>query len=169
MKMTTKLQFDFTVNKEHNTITFQREFAAPQQMVWDAYTKSELLDQWFAPTPLTTKTKSMDFRAGGHWHYAMVEPEGQEHWARLDYKSINPIDGYTAIDGFCDADGILNPELPRSTWDVNFEAKGSHTITKTIISYQSLSDLETIIKMGMEGGLALTLERLDQLLIQLQQ
>lgn len=167
--MKTKLQFNFEVNKEKNTITVRREFAAQQQMVWDAYTKSELLDQWFAPTPLTTKTKSMDFRVGGHWHYAMVEPEGKEYWGRLDYKSITPIDRYTAIDSFCDAEGKLNTDLPHSEWEVSFENKGAHTLTQTVISYNSLSDLETVINMGMKEGLTLTLERLDQLLIQLQQ
>jgi uncharacterized protein YndB with AHSA1/START domain len=77
-EMSNKLQFDFVVDKDNNTMTIRREFNAGRQRVWDCHTKSELLDRWFAPKPLTTKTKSMDFRAGGHWHYAMIDPNSQE-------------------------------------------------------------------------------------------
>lgn len=163
------LQFDFLVDKENNTLTIKREFAADRQLVWDAHTKSELLDQWFAPMPLITKTKSMDFRDGGHWIYAMVEPQpqGKEYWARLDYVKIQPIDKYTALDGFCDENGNVNPDLPRATWDVTFQDLAQHALVQTIVRYNSLADLETVIQMGMKEGMTSTLERLDVLLLKL--
>src|SRR6476620_8191415 len=107
-----KLQFDFLVDKENNTLTIKREFAAERQLVWDCHTKQEHLDKWFAPKPLTTKTKSMDFSNGGHWHYAMVTPEGQEYWGYTEYVDIKPIDGYHALDAFSDANGKVNSDLP---------------------------------------------------------
>lgn len=163
--MKADLQFDFLVDKENNTLTVRREFAARRQLVWDCHTKSELLDRWFAPKPLTTKTKFMDFREGGHWHYAMVDPDGQEYWGRFDYQTINPIDNYTALDGFCDESGTLNPELPRSSWDVTFTDAADHrTLVQTIVSYKSADDLQKVIDMGMEEGMTSTLERLDELL-----
>jgi len=79
--MKNTMQFDFIADKKNNTITVRREFDAGRQLVWDCHTKSELLDRWFAPKPFTTKTKSMDFRSGGQWHYAMIEPSGAEYWA----------------------------------------------------------------------------------------
>lgn len=161
------LQFDFLVDKEKNTITVKREFAAGRQLVWDCYTKSELLDQWFAPQPLTTKTRSMDFREGGHWLYAMVAPDGTEYWGRTDYITIHPIDYYTALDGFCDANGTLNPDLPRAEWEVTFTDLDAHALVQTIVAYKSLADLETVIAMGMKEGLTSTLERLDSLLLTL--
>ena len=114
------LKFEFLVDETTSSITINREFAAKRNRVWDCYTKAELLDRWFAPKPLTTKTKTMDFREGGHWHYAMVEPGGTEHWNRLDYRTIRPIDGFTALDGFADASGNVNAKMPRSNWDVTF-------------------------------------------------
>lgn len=158
------LQFDFVADKKNNTITVTREFDAERQMVWDCYTKSELLDRWFAPKPFTTKTKSMDFSEGGHWHYAMVDPEGNEYWCRMDYETINPIDAYTGLDGFSDESGAINPDLPRATWDAQFKDKGERTVVETLVQYGSLKDLETVIGMGMEEGLKSTLERLDELL-----
>jgi uncharacterized protein YndB with AHSA1/START domain len=68
--MKSALLFDFTVNKESKTIVVNREFAAPLSLVWDAWTKAELLDKWWAPKPYRTETKSLDFREGGMWLYA---------------------------------------------------------------------------------------------------
>lgn len=110
----------------------------------------------------------MDFRAGGHWHYAMVDPNGQEYWGRMDYQTVTPIDNYTSLDGFCDAEGVLNPDLPRSNWHVSFSEKADHTIVMTVVSYGSTADLEKVIEMGMKEGLTSTLERLDELLANLQ-
>ena len=165
--MKADLQFDFLVDKDKNTITVKREFAAKRQMVWDCYTKSELLDQWFAPKPLTTKTKFMDFSEGGHWLYAMVEPNGQEYWGRTDYQTIDAIDNYTALDGFCDNTGTLNPDLPRSTWNVSFTDVAKHTLVETVVSYTSAEALQQVINMGLKEGLTSTLERLDELLLTL--
>ena len=165
--MKVDVQFDFLVDKEKNTITIKREFAAKRQMVWDCYTKSEFLDQWFAPKPLTTKTKFMDFSEGGHWHYAMVTPDGQEYWGRMDYRTIQPIDNYTSLDGFCDDTGALNPELPRAEWNVRFSNVATHTLVETVVSYASSEALQQVIKMGLKEGLTSTLERLDELLLTL--
>jgi len=165
--MNRTLQFDFLVDKEHHTLTVRREFSAKRQLVWDCYTKSELLDQWFAPKPLTTKTKAMDFREGGHWHYAMVEPNGTEYWNLTEYLTIHPIDNYTAWDGFTDETGVINPALPRSNWNVSFSDLADHALVETVVTYASLADLETVIQMGMQDGLTSTLERLDELLLKL--
>lgn len=163
--MTANLQFDFLVEKKKNTININREFAAKRQLVWDCYTRSELLDRWFAPKPFTTKTKSMDFREGGHWHYAMVDPEGKEYWGRTDYLTIRPIENYTALDGFSDESGALNPALPRANWDVTFVDASDRSLVQTLVIYKSLEDLEKVIQMGMQEGLTSTLQRLDELLL----
>jgi len=165
--MKNTLQFDFIVDKEKNTITVKREFAANRKLVWDCHTKSELLDKWFAPKPFTTKSKSMDFREGGHWIYAMVDPDGEEYWGRTEYVKINPIDGYKTLDAFANEKGEVNPDLPRATWDVTFHDQGKHTLVQTVVKYQTLEALDTVINMGMKEGLTSTLERLDDLLVTL--
>jgi uncharacterized protein YndB with AHSA1/START domain len=162
------LAFDFLVDKEKNTIRVVKEFAANRPLVWDCYTKSELLDQWFAPQPWKTRTKTMDFRPGGCWLYAMCGPEGEEHWGRMDYESIRPIENYTAWDGFCDPEGNIQPELPRAQWVATFSDKGENAVVETVVTYRSLNDLETVINMGMKEGLTVALEGLDELLDSLQ-
>ena len=162
-----RLQFDFLVNKENNTLTITREFAAERQLVSDCHTKQEHLDQWFAPKPMTTKTKSMDFSNGGHWHYAMVTPEGEEYWGYSEYYDIHPIDSYCASEAFSDSSGKVNSDLPTAKWFVKFEDLREHSTVTTFIQYDSFNDLEKVIDMGMKEGMTATLEKLDEYLLTL--
>ena len=163
--MKLSLQFDFLVDKEQNRIIVKREFAAKRQLVWDCHTKRELLDRWFAPNPLTTKTKHMEYKAGGYWHYAMITPDGQSFWSRIDYQTISPIDGYTALDGFSDEAGVVNPDMPRSRWEVTFTDANERTLVTTVVAYNSAEDVQKVVDMGMKEGMTSTLERLDELLL----
>lgn len=163
--MKLNLQFDFLVNRDNNTLTIRREFAAERQLVWDCYTKQELLDQWFAPKPFSTKTKSMDFRNGGHWHYAMIDQDGNHYWGYMEYHNVHRIDSYETLDAFSNEAGEINTDLPSAKWFVKFLDKEKHALVETIVQYASLADLETIINMRMEEGMKLTLEKLDDLLL----
>lgn len=160
--MNHNLAFDFSVNKENKTITIIREFAAERPLVWSAYTKSEILDQWWAPKPWKARTKSLDFREGGHWHYAMVGPAGEEHWAWADYIKILPQENFTGLDAFADADGNINDDLPKSKWEVRFKDKDQVTRVEYLISYDDLAQLEATIQMGFKEGMTMALENLDQ-------
>ncbi len=162
--MKTNLTFDFIVDKENNTILVKREFDAELPLVWDAYTKSEILDQWWAPKPWKARTKTMDFREGGYWHYAMVGPQGEEHWALANYKTIQPQKQFTGLDAFADAEGNVNKDLPQSKWDVRFTNQGQTTLVDFNISYDDLAQLETTIQMGFKEGLSMAMEGLDALL-----
>lgn len=162
--MNKNLTFDFFVNKENKTITVKREFAAELHLVWDAYTKSEILDQWWAPRPWKARTKSMDFREGGHWLYAMVGPNGEEHWARAEYYNIQLHKRFTGLDAFTDAEGNINKELPQSKWEVTFTEKGPVTLVEFLISYEDLAQLEATIQMGFKEGFSMAMDGLDELL-----
>ncbi len=164
-KVNPDLKFEFLVDVEKNTITTKRQFAANRQMVWDCYTKSELLDHWFAPEAFRTKTKSMVFSEGGHWHHAMVDAEGQEYWGYLEYQTIRPIENYTALDSFCDESGVINHEFPCQVWDVTFIEQQDQTLVEAVISFQSREALGQVIEMGMKVGMTTMLQRLDELLV----
>ncbi len=157
------LQFDFTVDKAAKTVFITREFAAELSLVWDAFTKQELLDQWWAPKPFMSKTKSMDFKVGGRRFYAMVSPEGVEiGWQIQDYTSISPKTNFKFFNAFADKDE--NPHLPGSNWNLNFSEQ--HDITKVSITIHndSLERMEKMIEMGFKEGFTMTLNGLDALL-----
>ncbi len=165
--MNSNLKFDFTVNKETNTVNVKREFAAERSLVWDAYTKPEILDQWWAPQPWVSKTKSMEFKVGGRRIYAMVGPEGEEHWAIADYTSISPISNFKFLDAFSDSNGNLNNEMPRSDWNLDFIEGDGKTIVEIAIKHKTLADLEAIISMGFKEGFTMAMDNLDNVLANL--
>lgn len=162
--MNSNLLFDFTVNKENNTVQVTREFAADRSTVWEAWTNPEIMDQWWAPKPYQAKTKSMDFREGGTWLYCMEGPEGTVHWCRADYKEIISEEKFSALDAFCDEHGNINETFPRSFWDNAFSDNGANTTVTIMIRYDQLADLEKIIEMGFKEGFTMAMGNLDELL-----
>ena len=158
---------DFTVDKTTKTVTFSREFDAHLSLVWDAYTKQEILDQWWAPKPWTSKTKFMNFDVGGRRFYAMVSPEGQEHWSIQQYTSISPKTNFKLLNAFADKDET--PELPGSEWDLTFSEQNGKTTVRISIYNESLSRLEKMLDMGFQEGTAMTLKNLEELLATLSQ
>lgn len=147
-----------------NKIRVTREFAAPVEQVWEAWTKPELLEQWWAPKPWKAVSKSMDFREGGRWLYCMTGPEGEKHWSIATYEKIIPNKHYEGLDAFCDEDGNINPEMPRMQWSVDFNAVPDGTRVDVEITFSSREDLEKIVEMGFEEGFAAAHGNLDEIL-----
>ena len=158
------LLFDFTVDKPTKTVFINREFNAELSLVWDAFTKAELIDQWIAPKPMISKTKYQDFRVGGKRFYAMVSPEGQELWAIQEYTSITPKTNFKMYNAFADKDE--NPQLPGSEWDHNFSERDGRTTVRISIYNESLERLERILD-GFTQGMKMSLSNLENLLASL--
>ena len=159
---------DFIVNKETKTVSITKEFDAERDLVWDAYTKVELLDQWWAPKPFASRTKVMDFTVGGRRFYAMVSLEGAERWIVQKYTSITPKTNFKMFNAFADADENL--ELPGSDWDLSFSEQDGTTKVSISIYNESLERLERIIADGgFRTGTEMQLKNLEELLTKLSQ
>jgi uncharacterized protein YndB with AHSA1/START domain len=156
------LLFDFIVDKPTKTVFITREFAANLPLVWDAFTKAEILDQWTAPKPWSSKTKYMNFEVGGKRFYAMVSPEGQERWSIQEYTSISPKTNFKMCNSFADA--AENQELPGSDWDYNFSEQNGITTVKITIFNESFERMEKMIEMGFIEGFKMTINNLEILL-----
>ncbi len=161
------MNMDFIVDKEAKTVSITKEFAAELSVVWDAYTTPELLDQWWAPKPWTSRTTVMDFKVGGRRFYAMVSPEGEERWSVQKYKSITPKTNFKFFNAFADKDE--NPELPGSDWDLNFSEQPGTTTVSISIYNESLERLERMIELGFTEGVTAQLQNLEKLLATLSQ
>ena len=159
------MQMDFIVDKEAKTVYITKEFDAELSLVWDAYTKAELLDQWWAPKPMTSRTKVLDFEVGGRRFYAMVSPEGVERWVLQKYTSITPKTNFKLFNAFADADE--NPQLPGSDWDLSFSEHDGKTKVHISIYNESLERLERMIEMGFVEGSKMQLKNLEELLAKL--
>jgi Uncharacterized conserved protein len=162
--MNNDLLFDFNVDKTAKTVYITREFNAAQSLVWDAFTKAELLDQWGAPAPMRAKTKYMDFKEGGRRFYAMISPDGQERWAVQEFTSITPKINFKMYNTFADKDE--NRELPGSEWDYSFSEKNDITKVNITIFNESFERLEKLLE-GFKIGFIMTLKNLEELLVSL--
>ena len=164
--MNNDLLFDFNVDKAAKTVYITREFNAGLSLVWDAFTKAELLDQWVAPAPMRAKTKYMNFEVGGRRFYAMISPDGQERWSVQEFTSITPKTNFKMYNAFADKDE--NRELPGSEWDYNFSEQNGITRVDITIYNESLERMEKLSE-GFKIGFIMTLENLENLLVTLSQ
>lgn len=166
--MKSNLLFEFLVDKKNNTITIKREFAASLELVWEAWTNPEILDQWWAPKPYKTKTKSMDFREGRMWLYEMFHTENrnqhESHWCKTDYHKIEPQTSFSGVESFCDENGNVHTYMPKSLWTNTFTENSQTTTVNIVAQYESLVDLEKIIQMGFKEGFTMAMQNLDQYL-----
>ena len=161
------LLFDFTVDKATATIYITREFAADLDLVWDAWTKAEMLDQWTAPKPWRAQTKEMDFREGGRWLYTMISPENvaSGRWSLAEFIEIQPKSSFTTKNSFSDENG--NPIDSGFTFSLTtntFRAGAETTTVQIVKKMASLAELEQFIAMGYKEGIAMAMSGLDELL-----
>lgn len=147
------------------SILVSREFNAPIELVWKAFTVSEILDQWWGPAPWRAETKFQDFSEGGYWLYAMISPENEKHWGRMNYISIDKHKNFHLEDVFCDENGILNTELPASKGTNEFSSTESGTYVEFKMTYSSDEEMQQLIEMGFEEGITICMEQLNQLIV----
>lgn len=155
--------FDF--DRDKLTITVISSYQAPLECIWAAWTRSIILDQWWAPHPWKVETKEMNFITNGNWLYAMVSPEGQRMWSLLEYLEISPNDYFIAKDSFCDENGVKNDTThPGSIWHNTFVHEQNVTTVTNIITFKSITDLDQILEMGFREGFQMGLSNLEEYL-----
>ena len=141
-----------------------REFNAPIETVWKAWTDPGILEKWWGPKPWVAKTKSMDFKVGGAWLYAMEGPDGQKHWSYVKFTAIEPGKRFTTDALFSDENGNVTPGAPVGHWDNKFVAVGDKTKVVVDLSFDEETDFKMLVEMGFEGGFTMGLNQLDELL-----
>jgi uncharacterized protein YndB with AHSA1/START domain len=159
-----KHQAHFTKDLANKKIHVTRAFDAPLEKVWKAWTVAGILDQWWAPRPWKTETKSLEFRPGGLWLYAMVGPTGDRHHCRVEFTAITPQQSFEATSGFCDENDVPNTNMPLMHWYSEFSATATGTQVSVTLGFDTDADLATIVQMGFEAGFSMGLGNLDELL-----
>jgi uncharacterized protein YndB with AHSA1/START domain len=145
-------------------LNITREFSAPVEKVWKAWTEAEQLDKWWAPKPWKAITKSMDFKVGGFWLYCMAGPNGEKAWCRVDFTAINEGQSFEATATFSDEDGNIDKNFPPMHWHNEFMPTMSGSKVEIELSFNSEAGLEQIVKMGFKEGFSMGLGNLDELL-----
>jgi uncharacterized protein YndB with AHSA1/START domain len=152
----------YTKDASNKKMIVMREFAAPIEKVWQAWTDRNILDTWWAPKPFIARTKSQDFREGGMWLYCMVGPKGEEFWCRADYTKVVALKRFDIIDTFCDADGKATGDLPQMSWTCEFSKSDAGTTVHIEINFASEEDMAKIMEMGFQEGFTAAHGNLDE-------
>lgn len=76
--------------KNDKTLTIERTFDAPVELVYRAWTDPASLCRWWGPEGMSTPNCDLDVRPGGKWRTCMVNSEGAEHWVQGTYKVVEP-------------------------------------------------------------------------------
>jgi len=159
-----KQQAIFTKDPANKQIVVTRVYDAPVDKVWKAWTVSDILDQWWGPRPWRAETKTLEFKPGGRWHYAMVGPNGERQWCLVEFKTIDPQRSFRADVIFCDENGTPNNSMPVMYWLTEFSATPTGTRINVTISFDREADLKTIVEMRFEAGFSMGLSQLDEVL-----
>ncbi len=142
-------------------ILLVRSFAAPRALVWQAWTEEDRITRWWAPRDYHISKSSMDFRAGGAWHYFMADAQGEGAWARMGYREIQAPERFVFIDSFSDEAG--NEVPPAGTATVTFEEAEGRTTVTMHTRCQSPEDRDALLQMGMLEGIGESFDQLSEL------
>ncbi|MET3535439.1 SRPBCC family protein [Chryseobacterium limigenitum] len=154
----------FNKDFDSNTVYVMKIFGADVSKVWDYFTKSELLDQWWAPKPWKCETKEQDFKEGGIWLYSMVGPEGERHYAQAKYGEIMEHRSFDGTDAFCDENGNINQDFAQSKWLFGFTGVEEGTKVTVNIHFTSPEAIKQQLEMGFEEGFKMGLNQLEEIL-----
>jgi uncharacterized protein YndB with AHSA1/START domain len=138
-------------------IVLTRVFSAPQRMVFEAFTKPELLRRWFGPRGWSLEVCEVDLRVGGSFRFVLRSPEGAALGMRGVYREIAPPQRSVHIESFDDYPG---ESQVTTVW---VEHGDQTTLTATLL-YPSRDIRDAVLKSGMEHGAAETYDKLAEML-----
>lgn len=160
------MESNIIFNKDFDlkSVYVMKIFHADVSEVWDYFTKSELLDQWWAPKPWKCETTKQEFKEGGIWLYSMVGPEGERHYAQVKYGEIMEHRSFDGIDAFCDENGNINENFGQAKWLFGFTGVEEGTKVTVNIHFASEEALKKQLQMGFEEGFKMGLNQLEEIL-----
>jgi uncharacterized protein YndB with AHSA1/START domain len=159
-----------TIDRQALTFSILREFDAPRELVFDAFSTCDALKQWLAPADWTLPYCEIDFRPGGSCTFTMrapagtVGPEGEDPWDASGvsyYQEIERPERIVYRDTFVDAQGERVEGMPEMVVTIRFvDLGGGRTNLINTTRFASLEDLEVGAATGMDEGWASSLDHL---------
>jgi len=138
----------------NRTLTIERTFNAPVQVVWDAWTQAEQIALWWGPKGMQTKVIQHDFKVGGHWKYVMKMPDGNEFITEGVYSEIVELEKIISTADF-------KPMTEGVEIQALFEAKEDKTNFTFNVVHPTAEYCKQQEKMGFYNGWGSTFDRLN--------
>jgi uncharacterized protein YndB with AHSA1/START domain len=147
------------------TMTIEAEFDASPERVWQLWADPRQLERWWGPPTYPATVTKHNLTPGGRVEYQMTGPEGDQHHGYWEVLEIDAPYRLVLSDGFANADGTPNTDLPLSTMYVRIEGIGGGRTRMAIEGvFPSAEAMEQILAMGTEEGLTLALGQIDAIL-----
>ncbi|BFU42385.1 SRPBCC family protein [Krasilnikovia sp. MM14-A1004] len=147
-----------------NQILITREFQAPRQLVWRAYTTPELVKRWWAGQRGTVTSAEIDLRVGGRWRFVMTAHGGFEVAFHGEYREITEPARLVSTEAY---EGIPDPDGHASLTTLTFTETDGRTWMEMLSEYRSRTDRDAVIESGMEGGMQESMDALEQVAVSL--
>ena len=154
MKNTGTLKITTPTDRE---IVLTRVFDAPRRLVFDAFSKPELLKRWFGPRGWSLVVCEVDLRVGGGFRFVLHGPDGRQMGMRGVYRELVPPERSVHMESFDDYPGESQVTA------VFVEQRGKTTLTATVL-YPSREVRDAVVKSGIEHGAAESYDKLAELL-----
>jgi uncharacterized protein YndB with AHSA1/START domain len=145
-------------------ILITREFAAPPELVYKAWTTPELVRRWWAGRRGEMQAVDIDLRVGGTWRYVMVANGGYEVAFHGEYREIVPNERIVTTEVY---EGAPPPEGDDVLNVITFTEREGGTLLELLVKTPSKEVRDLIVDSGMEGGLQEQMQILDELLVSL--
>jgi uncharacterized protein YndB with AHSA1/START domain len=131
-------------------ILITREFDAPRDLVWRAYTEPDLIKRWWAGERGTVTTVEVDLRVGGRWRYVMTANPGFEVAFHGEYREITAPERLVNTEAF---EGIPDPDDNAALVTITLTEKDGRTYLEALTEMKDKAGRDAIIESGMEGGM----------------
>ena len=145
-------------------ILITREVDAPKHLVYEAYTKPELVERWWPGRRGDMTSAEIDLRVGGTWRYVMVAHGGQEVAFHGEYREIVPNERIVTTEVY---EGIPDGDDDPALNIVTFTEVEGRTTLSILMQVSSKEVRDIIIDSGREGGMQEGMDLLEQVAISL--
>jgi uncharacterized protein YndB with AHSA1/START domain len=146
-------------------LVLTRVIAVAPEKLFRAWTKPDLLKQWFCPRPWGVARATLDVRTGGLFHVVMLSPEGQEFPNPGVYLDVVPNRRLVFTDAYSEA--WVPSAKPFMTGVIDFENLGGRTRYTARALHWTDADREAHEKMGFHEGWAKATDQLTELVASL--
>lgn len=146
------------------TLTATGEYPVPVERLWAAWADPRQIERFWGPPQWPATFTRHDMIEGGRAEYHMSGPNGEKAHGFWRFVKVATLRSFEVLDGFANADGTPNAELPETRMEVRFEATAAGSRFVSVSTFASPAAMEALIAMGMMEGLGAALAQMDDVL-----
>jgi uncharacterized protein YndB with AHSA1/START domain len=149
------------------TLTATGEYPVPVERLWAAWADPRKIERFWGPPEWPATFTRHDMTVGGRTEYQMTGPNGESANGYWKYVRVDAPRAFEVVDGFANADGTPNSDLPETRMEFRFESTGTGSRFVGVSTFASIDAMEKLLAMGMKEGLTAALAQMDDVLADL--